>query len=596
MTLDAQTRRKLEELYAEAKWRQWSHDPAAFIEECLWLAAPSSPKGRVPFGLFDYQREDLRTFQQKQRVVVLKARQLGETSLAMAWAFWHLMFRPSANIVLVSKDRDTSNEALERNIDFFYRWMPKWTHDRRPNVEIDAAKEHTYLFPDGMRSRIVSLAPTPTAGAGEPASMVLWDEAALPDVAKPGVGHMIFKSLDSTTDTTGGQMIVFSTARGGHNRFAQMYRRAQRGESEFTPIFHPWWVSPFLNPKADRLADCDTSPCPECVDETIRESKKREHLEQPWLFYAEYPNSEEEAFRQSGRTRFGGLPPLEAFDDLEWRGRITRSPSGSVELVADYDGPLRVDADVVRAGGAPQWALSALSMDPASGGGGDFTAMIGGWMTREGVPKIAAYWHANDIEPDEAARQADLLGRWLAGRQQRAALLTVEDQGGYGQTPLYVLGDLNYPNLYVHRYTGHRRHKRETRFGLPMGQGRRALVVDTLARYLRFDLPDMPLVDGIFPALRDELGAFVVGDDGVPRADTGMNDDLVMALAIWVYTLVEGLGAPAATPAPKDDGDQVQRFTLDDLYSQVEKSRSAKAREDRTFARAIATGHRRRSG
>ena len=75
-----------------------------------------------------------------------------------------------------------------------------------------------------------------------------------------------------------------------------------------------------------------------------------------------------------------------------------------------------------------------------------------------------------------------------------------------------------------------------------------------------------------------------------------MNDDLVMALAIWVYTLVEGLGTPAATPAPKDEKDEVQRFTLDDLYAQAEQARGAQAREDRMFARAIATGHRRRNG
>ena len=558
----------------EARWRRASDDPRWFFEEAVEVPAPGSRRGRLPFELFDYQADTLETFVCNRFTIVLKARQLGLTTLAMAYALHQLMHRPGSNILLVSKDQRTANKALGL-LDFMWRFLPEWYRDRAPTLEVDSATEHVWRFADGMTSRIVSLPATKTAGAGETATLVLWDEAALAEYQEDAL-----RTLMPTTDA-GGSMIVFSTARGAHNTFATTYRDAERGESEFVPVFHPWWVSRLINPEAATGG----------IDRRQYEAKKRQFAEEPWLFYAEYPSSAEEAFRQSGRTRFGTLPPIEEFEEFGWRGRIERDSIGRVSFHADPEGPLRLRPEALD--GAPGHVKPVVSMDPAAGMGGDFTATTIGWFDGDGVPQIMGYWHANDIEPVAAARQAAMLGLHFGGAEE-AALLVVEAQGGYGDTPLHELANvLEYPNLYVHTYTGHRKRKVEQRFGFPMTYARRPLVIDRLARWLRYDLgDDLELLGGVYPLLRHELGAFVVRQDGKVAADVGMHDDLVMSTAIWLYVLTEEIGG--ATEEPKGETrPNVVTHSVAHIKEEAEEIRRRQEARDRRQGRAVARAMRR---
>src|SRR5690606_8369833 len=137
----------------------------------------------------------------------------------------------------------TADTALDM-IDFMLSFLPPWIKARMPEQTTDAAREKKWLHPNGLTSRIVSLPATKTAGAGETADLVLWDEAALAQEQED-----TFRSLLPTVEG-GGQMIVFSTARGSSNRFARLVRSAQTDQSVFRLIFHPWYVGRLMNPKA----------------------------------------------------------------------------------------------------------------------------------------------------------------------------------------------------------------------------------------------------------------------------------------------------------------------------------------------------------
>jgi hypothetical protein len=559
-------REKLERLYIELKWREYRDNPDVFFREALQVPAGEilgGTKGRTEFELFDYQEEALRTFRENRYVIVLKARQLGLTTLAMSYALWMLMFRPGSNIILVSRSQTAADKALEL-IDFMWSFLPQWVHERGPKLENDAAKHHSYKFDDGMVSRITSYAATRTVAAGQTASLVIWDEAALAEYQDDAL-----RTLIPTTDA-GGSMIVFSTARGGHNAFARLYRGAERKENEFTPVFYPWHVSRFMNPDVSRGT----------IDYTLYESKKRAMSSEPWLFYAEYPADADEAFRQSGRSRFANLPPTEEFEDFPLRGRIVMSEFGGPQFIEDEDGPLRMASYAVN--GAPSGVKPVIAVDPSSGSGGDYTAITVGWVNKDGVPERVAYWHSNMIEPTEYAYDAMRIGHFFSGDNGRPALIAVEKQGGFGDTVVHVMRGENYPNLYIYRYTGHRKYKQEQTYGFPMTPTRRPLVVDTLAKWLDFESGNVMI--GIDKALRRELGAFVVRPDGKVAADVGMNDDLVMSTAIWVYVTEENL--PSATNRLNNEPhDNVQVFSVNRIWEEAEKIWAYQDRMDKEFAR-----------
>ena len=549
-------RKKLIQLHVEHRWREYAENPEKFFADCVFVPAGErlgQGRGRVPLELFDYQQEVLDSFRTNRYLVVLKARQLGLTTMAMAYALWMLLFRPGSNIVLVSKNQTTADKALEL-LDFMYQFLPDSIKSRGPVVENNAAKHHSYRFADGMVSQITSYAATKTVAAGQTASLVIWDEAALAEYQDE-----VLRTLLPTTDA-GGKMIIFSTARGGHNMFAKMFRDAVRGESQFVPLFYPWSVS--------RLVSAEDY-----------EAKKRSLQSEPWLFYAEYPSSPEEAFRQSGRTRFANLPPEEECHEFPLRGRLEWSGE-NVEFRFDPEGPFRFRAEALD--GVPTGFNAVVAVDPSSGTGGDYTAITGGWLDVAGVPQRMAFWHSNMVEPSEAAEEAAKLGRLFADGMGLDAVMVVEKQGGYGDTFIHELREnLLYQNLYRFTYTGHRRRIAQEAYGFPMTFARRPLVIDTLAQWLSGDI----MMGGLDPLLRQELGAFVVREDGRVMADAGMYDDLVMSTAIWLYVLLER--GVTATVGPIG-GQTEQLYSVSHIFEEAEAARRYQEQHDRRYARRLA--------
>jgi hypothetical protein len=198
--------------------------------------------------------------------------------------------------------------------------------------------------------------------------------------------------------------------------------------------------------------------------------------------------------------------------------------------------------------------------------GGDYTVITAGWLNPEGVPVRAAVWRSNEFEAQEVAEQSFMLGRYFADDTGKDALVVVERQGGYGETTVHLLRNMGYRNLYVHRYTGHRKYKQDTSYGFPMTMTRRPLVVDALGNWLDFENGNVLI--GIDKDLRRELGAFVVRNDGKVAADDGEYDDLVMSTAIFVYVAQEH---PAkATTSPIDE-ENVARYSVDHIWQEAQE-------------------------
>lgn len=581
-------RRKLERALAELRWRAFSGDPLRFMRECVWVEA--KPKmarlrgregqNRVPLELFEYQEEALGTLQANQFTIVLKARQLGLTTVVMAYALWMLLFRPGTKIVLVSKDQDTADKALEM-LDFMWQFLPRDVKERAPALVNDAARHHSWRFVDGSISSIRSYAATETVAAGDTPDLVIWDEAAL---ARAQADTL--RTLIPLTDA-GGSMIVFSTARGGTNTFATLYRDAKKGVTDlpFVPIFFPWYWSRLMNRLAHKVASCPNGPCDDCVDRSEYRQKRATQAREPWKFFAEYPETDDEAFRMSGRSRFPDLPPVEEFDEFPLRGRMVLTEGGRATFVPDPAGRLFAVHEFLD--GVPAGATAVVTVDPSAGGGGDYLAMTAGWLNEDGIPVRAAFWHANDFETDDAAVEAAALGVFLSDHTGKPALMVVEKQGGYGDSILNELRTkLHYRNLYVHTYTGHRKMRRDTTFGFPMTPTRRPLVIDALAKWVRFDQPE-PTMIGVDPLLRAELGSFVIRDDGKVAADVGAFDDLVMSAAIWIFVLLErGRPAGPAMPEPKvEDAGRVV-LSVAHIFAEAEQiQREQDARNERAMRR-----------
>jgi hypothetical protein len=535
--------RKKQKLFIELEWRRCTQDKEYFIQNYVFIQVQPKwdTRGRAKFELFDYQREALDTWNNNRFVVIVKARQLGFTTLAMADILWHCLFQPGSNLLLVSKNQDSANKNLGM-VKFMYQFLPEWMKERGPSLTKAAEYKLEFDYPDGMKCQVKSFAGTETAGAGETATMVVLDEFALmPDPTNT------YRTIMPTTDA-GGRLIIISTARGAYNEFAKIYKGAKAKQNQFIPLFQPW--------SASRL-----------ITEKEYELKRREFAANPWEFYSEYPSDDMEAFRESGNPRFVNLP--HDAQEMAYRGKIVEDDLG-VRFEDDPEGHVWL-SDVIPDNNSTYY----IGADPAQGRGGDYSTATVLTLDDDGLPRIVGFYRANTVEPVDWAADIDRLGRFFDGKYG-PAVLAVEDQGGQGQLPINELHrNLSYPNAYVYRPTGRRGTTKSDRlFSFPMSADRRRMVIDKLAEYLANANTDNPSLRGMHSHLLEELMQFVrqeLPGGGVKyAADYGCHDDLVMSLAIAIWVAQES--GDAIAPVQDDSGDVV-RIHYSKMYEIRERNR-----------------------
>src|SRR5690606_19196397 len=100
-------------------------DARWWIERWVHIEDRDTEGLAVPFRLWPAQVEVLEAFVHHRRVIVLKARQLGLTWLALAYAAWRMVHRPGYQVVALSKREDDAKE-LVRRMAFILRHLPRW--------------------------------------------------------------------------------------------------------------------------------------------------------------------------------------------------------------------------------------------------------------------------------------------------------------------------------------------------------------------------------------------------------------------------------------------------------------------------------------
>ena len=573
--IDLKKERELELAWQELEWRKCASDINYFISEYVYIEVETKhdARGRTQFNLWDYQQDALNDYLNNRFVVVLKARQLGFTTLAMAYAIWQCLFSNRATILLISKSQDAADKNLGM-ARFMYSFLPDWLKNRGPTLDGDAAKQMVFKYGDGRVNRIKSFAGTKTAGAGETASLVILDEFALMEDPSN-----TFRTIKSTTDA-GGSLIIISTARGGSNMFASIYRDARKGLNGFKSIFQPWSVSRFIS-------------------QTEYEAKKRDFASEPWLFYMEYPSTDEEAFRESGRPRFPVIPEYDDCFEFPVHGFFTQDDLGEVhfneEPLNEFQSAMfHLSVPVEEIDFSQQFVISA---DPALGVGNDYSSAHILSLTEDGLINIIGYYHSNTIELSDWSEDLVMAGLFFAGGNQRAALLVPENAGGIGVALIdNIRNKYSYPNLYRYLPPAAAKRRRAPVFGFPMNKGTKPLVVNRLAEYLTpNDSKEFNIIN-IHPKLRDELSTFVQRDNGTSAADVGCHDDLVMSLAIGVYVLIEECAVNVGMESIGKDSFNIEevRMSVADVFDEAESNYRRAQAHDRKLIRSFKKGRQRR--
>ena len=93
----------------------YKSDPIFFIENCLEIKTPT---GRIPFKLYDWQKEFINTAQKQNRIFVKKPRQVGFTTVQCAYLVWKYLFSENQSIVVISKNVNHIRDIIYDMLDY----------------------------------------------------------------------------------------------------------------------------------------------------------------------------------------------------------------------------------------------------------------------------------------------------------------------------------------------------------------------------------------------------------------------------------------------------------------------------------------------
>ena len=434
-------------------------DPLKFFEHVKILDATTNQI--IKYEMWPHLEEFIKAIYEHPQVIVLKSKQIGVSwTLAAIGLLW--CYKMGGNVIMISKGELEAAELL-RKAKFIYSQLPK--HLQMETLSTGAFQ----LSFKNKLSRIHTLPSTETAGVGETASLVIWDENEFHPNDKENWAH-----LKPTIDA-GAHGIVVSTAdpTSVDSHFKILWREARAGNNNFYPLFFPWNVVPNRD------------------EEWLARVKRDYYLE--WQYKADYPSSEEEALSPIlGRAVFDA-PTLqklqrEALKEEEIRQgaiRIYHRPKVGVQYIA--------------------------GADMAEGKGGDYSVL---WIEgKDGLQReLVAVIHSNHILPDTFAFMSyELLKEYYNPR-------VIGGADAFGTRYL--------EDLVVHGYDRGKIYssdkKREKLGYIESGKTRDKDLVE-MERAIRSGLKIHYI-----PAIK-EFFAFQYAENGRMEAAKGSHDDLVMA-------------------------------------------------------------------
>ena len=478
--------------------------------------------------------KELRAQGMPVRILVLKARQMGFSTVIEAILFWATATaRNVAALVMAHREDSTSNLfAMTKR---FYDNLPERI---QPMRKASNARELLFAAPtnaaegaEGLDSSIrVATAGGHGVGRSFTFKLAHLSEFAFWRGDKADTLNGIMQAVPDEPDT----MVFIESTANGFDQFKDLWDEAVRawnaGERDgWRPFFAAWWEMRQYR----RRAPAGFDPTEE--ERALAETYGLDDEQLAWRrwcikvncggdvkkFRQEYPSSPDEAFIASGTCIFD----QEAI--VLWRERCKDSGVSRGRFEYDYDG-LSIsnirwteaeDGEVVLLREPERGVPYVLGGDTAGDSGGKWSDFFVGQVLCNTTGEQVAVLHGK-YDEDVYARQIYCLGMHYG-----KALVGVEVN--YSTHPTKELARLGYPNLYEREvedtYTG----KRRKAYGFDTNTATRPTIIAALVAVARDDLSLIRHYETL-----GEMLSFAKNDKGKPEAMPGKHDDLVMALAI----------------------------------------------------------------
>ena len=195
-------------------------------------------KGFVPAKVFPRQKDLLNHLIDNRYSIVLKPRQAGVSTITALYCAHKILFSPKSSptkVLIVANKRDTAIEFLKK-IKGYIDTAPTW---------LGSSTSYTYNnkaeFEMGNKSGAKAVGTSPDALRGYTPNILVLDEAAFIE----GADELWTASAASLS--TGGRAIFISTPNGQDPLYYKTYDESIKGKNDFKIFDMYWWQDPRFN-------------------------------------------------------------------------------------------------------------------------------------------------------------------------------------------------------------------------------------------------------------------------------------------------------------------------------------------------------------
>lgn len=288
-------------------------DPLQRLQKTAWIQRKDAPPGllKLNYAQLRFYRDVIETARTRNtpiRAIILKARQLGFSTLIQCWQHSECFWSSNRNALTISYDEESTEELFGKtSFCDSSMWFPrKKKRARGTTIEFDRPHNSTFF--------------TRTAGNLNAGRGLTFHRLHCSEVPMwPDPEPVLAAAQQAVPAKPNTSIIYESTARGAVGLFFDDWNAAVSGESDFTPFFAPWYWDPDYSLAFD--SDDSRNQFMRSLSLADVEYQKRFGLKpeqlhwREWiirnqlngnrpLFRQEYPACAEEAFLTTGSPVF----------------------------------------------------------------------------------------------------------------------------------------------------------------------------------------------------------------------------------------------------------------------------------------------------
>jgi hypothetical protein len=291
-----------------------SNDPVYFAMKYIKIV--NVDEGLIPFKMWDFQQEMIRTYHENRFSITKCPRQVGKTTTSVAYLLWLTIFTDSQNIAVLANKGSLARDILSK-YQLAYENLPVWLQQgvvtwNKGNVELENG------------SKIIAASTSSSAVRGGSFNVVFLDEFAF---VPANIANEFFNSVYPVISSGKTTKIIIVSTPNGMNLFYKLWMDAI-GKKNGYKTFEIHWS---MVPGRDEI----------WKEETIK-------------------NTSVEQFRQEFECEFLGSTNT-LISGSKLAQLVYQEPIAKHELLDIYEYPVKGDDELV-----PEH-IYAMTVDPAEG-------------------------------------------------------------------------------------------------------------------------------------------------------------------------------------------------------------------------------------